>query len=106
VASGQMTAPTGRTYDCTVRRRSAQKIPRQPGRSTYEEDPFLAKSSPIIRTSLMMLISNGGFNNHTLPHTRVVAGVYIINAPRDTASEVSIADEASLQQYYQCEDRD
>ena len=28
----------------------------------------------------MMLISNSGSNNHTLPHTGVVAGVYIINA--------------------------
>lgn len=39
VASGQMTAPTGRTYDCTVRRRFTQTIPCQPIRSTYEEEP-------------------------------------------------------------------
>jgi hypothetical protein len=28
----------------------------------------------------MMPISNGGLDNSTLPHTGVVAGVYIINA--------------------------
>jgi hypothetical protein len=31
-----------------------------------------------------MLISNGGFNKSTLPHTGIVAGVYIINASFNT----------------------
>jgi hypothetical protein len=42
VASGQMSAKTGRTYDCTVPRGSKLvKTPCLSGRSTYDSEPRL-----------------------------------------------------------------